>query len=134
MYALCDYPETIEPLREEITEAMASNPEDPFKEMHLLDSFLTEVSRLHPPDALTVQRKVKKAFTTPSGALIPPGNLIAVPVLAQSRNPHVFTNPNKFDSRRFLLNKDQDHDTNAVSRFTDVRYSFLFWGAPRKAW
>lgn len=134
MYAICDYPETIEPLREEIVKAMTASPEDPLREMHLLDSFLTEVSRLHPPDALTVQRKVKKTFTTPSGAVIPPGNLIAVPVLAQSRNPHVFTDPEKFDSRRFLLKKYETQDTYAVSRFTDVRYSFLFWGAPRKAW
>ncbi|KAF1993952.1 cytochrome P450 [Amniculicola lignicola CBS 123094] len=133
LYALCDHPEFIEPLRQEIAEAMATNPEDPLKEMHLLDSFLTEVSRLHPPDALTVQRKVKKEFTTPSGAIVPPGNLIAIPILAQSRNPQVFVDPDRFDGRRFLLKKDQTQGINAVSRFTDLRQSYLFWGAPRKA-
>lgn len=113
---------------------MASHPEDPIKNMPLLDSFLTEVSRLHPPDGLTVQRKVKKRFTLPSGGIIPPGNLVAVPVLAQSQNPKVFPNPAKFDGRRFLLQDDKDTSTHAVSNFTDVRASFSFWGAARKAW
>ncbi|KAF2242509.1 cytochrome P450 [Trematosphaeria pertusa] len=132
IYALCDHPEYIEPLRKEIVEAVNKNSKDPLKEMHLLDSFLTETSRLYPPDALTVQRKVKKPFTLPSGAVIPTGNLIAVPVLAQARNPEVFPNPETFDGRRFLLKDGQTKDKDAVSRFTDVRYSFSFWGAPRK--
>lgn len=134
LYAHCDHPKFIEPLRQEITRATATNPEDPLKEMHLLDSFLTEVFRLPPPDALTVQRKVKKEFTTPSGSIIPPGNLIAVLVLVQSRNPHVFVDPDRFDGRRFLLKHDQTQGADAISRFTDLRHSFLFWGAPRKAW
>jgi hypothetical protein len=45
--------------------------------MLLLDSFLTEVSRLHPPYGLTAQRKVKQDFTLPSGGIIPAGNLVA---------------------------------------------------------
>jgi hypothetical protein len=77
-------------------DATRNSPDDPFKEMHLLDSFLTEVSRLHPPDAcnyllthifyvmllilhlVTVQRKVLRSYTLPSGIVIPPGNLVAV--------------------------------------------------------
>lgn len=51
IYALCDHPEYIEPLRKEIVEAVNKNSKDPLKEMHLLDSFLTETSRLYPPDA-----------------------------------------------------------------------------------
>jgi len=102
--------------------------------MPLLDSFLTEVSRLHPPDGLTVQRKVKQRFTLPSGGIIPPGNLVAIPVLAQSQNPKVFPQPATFDGRRFLLQEHENTTMHAVTNFTDVRSSFSFWGAPRKAW
>jgi hypothetical protein len=53
--------------------------------MLLLDSFLREVSRLHPPYGLTVQRKVEQDFTLPSGGITPAGSLVAMPVRAQSR-------------------------------------------------
>jgi cytochrome P450 len=134
IYALCDHPEYIECLRREINEATSQNPEDPIKHMPLLDSFLTKVSRLHPPDGLTVQRKVKQDFTLPSGGIIPAGNLVAIPVLAQSQDPKVFPRPQTFDGRRLLLQAHQDANTHAVSNFTDVRESYSFWGAPRKAW
>jgi len=54
IYNLCLYPVYLAPLREEIAAARETNPEDPFKEMHLLDGFLLETARLNPLDACKI--------------------------------------------------------------------------------
>ncbi|KAF2469379.1 cytochrome P450 [Lindgomyces ingoldianus] len=133
LYALCHHPEYIPPLRDEITRERHNQSEDPFKKMYLLDSFLLEVARLNPPEALTVQKKVKLPFTLPSGVYIPPGNLIAVPHQARARNPDIFPNPDQFDARRFLPKHEQQCETEAIAKFTDVSYRYLYWGPPKKA-
>lgn len=51
IYSLCSHPEYIEAIRAEVLEKQNPNADDPFKDMHLLDSFLLEVARLNPPDA-----------------------------------------------------------------------------------
>lgn len=134
LYALCDHPEYIPDLRQEIEESSLeySGNGDPFKKLYLLDSFLLEVARLNPPDALVVQRKVKKPITLPSGGYIPVDNLVAVPQQALARNPAVFPDPETFNGRRFLPKSDYARDNEAVTKFTDVKYSYMFWGPPRK--
>jgi cytochrome P450 len=133
MYALCHHPEYIPLLREEITrEKQYSKADDPFKTMYLLDSFLLEVTRMNPPESLTVQKKVKKPFTLPSGVHVPAGNLVAVPHQARARNPDIFPNPDEFNPRRFLSTEHQ-REYEAVSKFTDVNYQYLYWGPPKKA-
>ncbi|KAH8586513.1 cytochrome P450 [Bisporella sp. PMI_857] len=131
IYNICIYPEYLTPLREEIAAAMRISPEDPFKEMHLLDGFLLETARLNPLDALAVQRKVLKPTTLPSGAYIPPGNLIAVPQHAVYQDANRFSNPLHFNPRRFRQ-QTQDDD-KPVKKFTDVSYDYLHWGSPRRA-
>jgi len=188
IYNLCLYPEYLAPLREEIAAARETNPEDPFKEMHLLDGFLLETARLNPLDAckktpnwnvardqifatgitlfpllqikylglrqgffisivelphwnlqklttstVAVQRKVLKPTRLPSGAYIPPGNLIAIPQQAAFQDPERFTDPLKFNPRRFRP-QTQDEEHNASKKFTDVSYDYLHWGSPRRAW
>ncbi|KAF2242992.1 cytochrome P450 [Trematosphaeria pertusa] len=134
LYALCDHPEYIIELRREIEEGFDARPgsSNPFKKLYLLESFLLEVARLNPPDALVVQRKVKKPILLPSGAFIPANNLVAVPQQALARNSAVFSNPDTFDGRRFLPGNDYIRETEAVTKFTDVKYSYMFWGPPRK--
>ncbi|KAF2188051.1 cytochrome P450 [Zopfia rhizophila CBS 207.26] len=137
VYDICtlyDNPEYIEPLRKEIREALHNNSNDPFKEMHLLDSFLLEVARLNPPDALTVQRKVMKPFKLPSGAYIPAGNLVAVPMQALARNKDIYPDPDRFDGRRFFNANAKKGENGPVTKFTDVSYAYPYWGSPRKSW
>lgn len=54
IYNLCVYPQYLAPLREEIREAIRTTPDNPFKEMHLLDGLLLETARLSPMDACQV--------------------------------------------------------------------------------
>jgi hypothetical protein len=57
IYNLCLFPEFLEPLRTEIVNGIRTNPNDPFKDMHLLDGFLLETARLNPLDACKLQTK-----------------------------------------------------------------------------
>ncbi|KAF2726748.1 cytochrome P450 [Polyplosphaeria fusca] len=132
LYSLCQHPEYIPELRSEMEASLNADPDDPFKRLYLLESFLMEVARLNPPDALVVQRKVKKTVKLPSGAVIPPNNLIAVPQQAMARNPALFPEPDTFDGRRFLPENEHIRATQAVTKLTDVKYSYMYWGPPRK--
>ena len=75
-----------------------------------------------------------KPITLPSGAYIPPGNLIAAPQQVLALDPDKYPNPTQFDGRRFMPKHDPKGGTEAVSKFTDVSYSHLYWGSPRRAW
>jgi cytochrome P450 len=83
---------------------------------------------------VTVQRKVLKPFTLPSGAYIPPGNLIAVPQQAIARSPHNYPDPKHFDGYRFLPKHEEQRQTDAMTKFTDGSYLHPYWGPPGKAW
>lgn len=51
MYNLCLHPEYIEPLREEARRMLELPPEDRYKTMPLLESFLRESARMNPLDS-----------------------------------------------------------------------------------
>lgn len=132
IYSLCDHPEYIEQLQQEIADNMSSDVEDSFKNMHLLDAFLRESARLNPLDALSIQRKVLSPFTLPSGGHIPAGNLVAIPQQAVLQNPEYYPNPSHFDPYRYFPNQTRKRHQDVTTRYTDVSHSFPYWGSPRK--
>ena len=68
LYDLCQHPQYIEALREEMTRCEENKTGDPFEEMVLLDSFLKESARFSPSDSreLPKLRLAKLPFENPS--------------------------------------------------------------------
>lgn len=81
---------------------------------------------------VAVQRKVLQPVTLPSGAYLPAGNLIAVPQQAVYQDASEFPEPLLFNPHRFRP-RNQESD-EATKKFTDVSYTYLHWGSPRRAW
>lgn len=85
------------------------------------------------PFQVSVQRKATKAWTFTDGSLIPKGNLVAVPQQSLMRDPTNYPNPMQFDPTRYLA-RDEDGRVRSIPRFTDVKWSFPYWGGHKRAW
>src|SRR4051812_33829766 len=72
-----------------------------------------------------------KSFAFSSGIYVPEGNLIAVPQEAVMKNGDLFPDPESFRPERYLPAQKK---SQATEKFTDVNYSYPYWGSPRKAW
>lgn len=68
------------------------------REIPLLERFVVEVLRLHPP-LVTLQRRVKRDFHV-QGQWIPAGDTIAISPYVTHRNPAYFPDPERFDPAR----------------------------------
>jgi len=68
------------------------------REIPLLERFVVEVLRLHPP-LVTLQRRVKSDFHV-QGHVIPAGDTIAISPYVTHRNPEYFSDPERFDPAR----------------------------------
>jgi hypothetical protein len=131
--------------------AFSSQAPDPYGQLRLLDCFLRESSRLNPLDSrmffrardvshflahstdatsVNVQRKVVKPFIFSDGVHIPAGNLIAIPQREMMRDPCLYASPGIFDPYRFMPASEEE----AVTKYTDVKWSYTFWGSPHKPW
>jgi cytochrome P450 len=125
LYTLAVTPEYLEPLREEIRNAMAANggiiTSRALQEMEKLDSYMKEVTRFYPPgvskssrplasqtyNILTLpflsasfSRRTIKGITLSNGQYIPPGVIIEVPSAAIYLDPTHYPSASSFDGFR----------------------------------
>ncbi|KAI9669871.1 MAG: hypothetical protein M1831_006906 [Alyxoria varia] len=111
---LCLHPEYAEPLRREIHQAAkASNrstdgKRDPsfpvdldLSKLELLDSFISESSRLSPLDAVSMRRKALVDYTFSDGTFVAKGNWVCFPQAAMMRDPQYWDDADSFDGFRF---------------------------------
>lgn len=82
LYTLAASPEYMEPLREEVRQAIAENggaiSSRALEQMVKLDSYMKETSRFY-SGIVNFQRKVVHGFTLSNGQYIPPGVIIEAP-------------------------------------------------------
>ncbi|KAI0975056.1 cytochrome P450 [Xylaria arbuscula] len=124
--------EYVELLRNEILSLKdEEGAEFSLRKLPLLDCFLRESSRLNPLDGLSIQRKATKDFTFSDKSRIPAGNLVAVPQQAVMRDEKNYKNPDTFDPFRFM---PSDHHLDPVVNYTDVNWTYPFWGSPVQSW
>ncbi|KAJ5667212.1 Cytochrome P450 [Penicillium longicatenatum] len=99
---LAQRPEYIPALREEIkatiTEGITVTACD---KMVLLDSFLKECQRLHPPAAVSAHRVCVTAVPLSNGIVLKPGTHVGVPSGWIQRSSKSYTDPEVFDGFRF---------------------------------
>ena len=79
------------------------------REMKLLDNFIKETGRLHPP-VFTVPREVMRDVEF-AGYRLPAGTPVRLALAASHHLPAVFANPEVFDPDRFAPPRDEDRRT-----------------------
>ncbi|KAJ6092660.1 Cytochrome P450 [Penicillium sp. IBT 16267x] len=100
---LAQRPEYIPALREEV-EATISETDitvTACDKMVLLDSFLKECQRLHPPAAVSAHRVCVTAVPLSNGVVLKPGTHVGVPSGWIQRSSKAYTDPEVFDGFRF---------------------------------
>ncbi|KAM0802496.1 cytochrome P450 [Usnea florida] len=129
LYDLCDHPEYIVPLREELErthldDSSAWQPEN----MPRLDSFLKESARLNPSDAISIRRKVLAPYTFSDGTHFTEGSWACVPQRSLMRDVKNYPSASSFQGFRFMPSSGSP----CGSKFTDTGPKFPFWGAGKR--
>ncbi|KGO40364.1 Cytochrome P450, E-class, group I [Penicillium expansum] len=120
-------PEYIAPLREEIDRIFSGmGPTVPACDgMVLMDSFLKECQRLHPPSALSAHRVCISDLKLSNGVTLKQGSHVAVPSgIIQRRSEH-YANPDAFDGFRFVKRAAAGAKN---SRLVDLGPDYLVFG------
>ena len=125
---LCNYPQYIELLRDELKTCNVT--EEKLESLPLLDSFLKESARLHPSDSISVRRKVLQPFTFSDGTTLSVGDVACVPLQAIMRDPSNYPDSLRFDGFRFL----DKHQIGNINRFTDTSPTYPLWGLGKRGW
>ncbi|KAL4815067.1 cytochrome P450 [Aspergillus spinulosporus] len=83
VYELCSHDDYVEPLRQEVLQAVAEDGgvyrKTTLTKMQDLDSFIKEVQRLNPPALLGFQRILMRDLTLSDGTVLAEGTHLAVP-------------------------------------------------------
>lgn len=153
---ICLHPEYIDPLRKEIRVRREQDEEQneniplQFSKLELLDSFISESSRISPLDAVSVRRKALGDFMFTDGTTVSKGDWVCFPQAAMMRDEKYWESPSAFHGFRFASNEAiaaviddknlESYDelnrgrSSIGTRFTDVSHRRLIWGSGDKAW
>ncbi|CAG8956642.1 hypothetical protein HYFRA_00011953 [Hymenoscyphus fraxineus] len=116
---LISHPEYLQPLRDELTAVLRDVKAGPGYEfdkatLHrlvLMDSFMKESMRLHPPANITMRRQATEDIRLADGTEIPRDTYLFVAPVPM-KDPAVFENPEVFDGYRFLRMREQQTSQN----------------------
>ena len=113
MVDICEHPEVVQPLRDEIVKVIAEYgwSRQALLQMRQLDSFMKESQRMHAPLAAAMGRRVLEDITLPDGNVLPKGALSFV--APNFFNPETFVEPAKFEATRFLDMRDASGTTGS---------------------
>ncbi|KAI1505683.1 putative cytochrome P450 monooxygenase [Biscogniauxia marginata] len=113
LFDLCAHPEYIEPLRQEVLEALQKDGEytkQALTHFKKLDSFMRESQRLNPPSLLGFKRAVRKPLTLSDGTYLPKGVHLMMPIAPVVLDPEVTPDPYTFDGLRHYHNRGKTGD------------------------
>jgi cytochrome P450 len=131
LFALCNNPEYVEPLRAELESEEWARFIETSNGLPLLDSFIKESARMQPMDHMTSRRVALKEFSLSNGTSIKPGEWICMPLKSLLNDAHHYPSPQHFDGFRFVK---PDTQPEGPSKLTDVTYKWGMWGNVRQAW
>jgi ent-kaurene oxidase len=117
---LCHHPEYIEPLTHEAKETLKQEIDwarHSTTRLPMMDSFIMEVLRLHPPSRLIPQRKAREAFTLSNGIHVPVGTHFGFPLGPVTHDPERFPNPEQFDAFRNYRKREAEGSIGASSKY-----------------
>ncbi|KAH3945336.1 hypothetical protein HBH53_144480 [Parastagonospora nodorum] len=132
LYTLVSTPEYVEPLREEIRNAMHRNGGSittrALQEMVKLDSYMKEVLRLYPAGLSSFSRRVMKGITLSNGQYLPPGATVQVPTAAIYTDSENYPDPDTFDGFRHSKLREggtaTDHSRNQFVTTNETNLGF----------
>ncbi|KAF2173631.1 hypothetical protein M409DRAFT_61961 [Zasmidium cellare ATCC 36951] len=121
---ICETPEIVQPLREEIISVLAQEgwSRTALPKLQLLDSFLKEVHRFRPLSLTSMYRLVKKPVSLNDGTLLPAGTRLKIDD-TMVHDSTLFSNAGTFEVARFQRLRKQsgeEHQHQFVSLTPDI--------------
>ncbi|KAF2492149.1 cytochrome P450 [Lophium mytilinum] len=137
LYDLAAMPQYIQPLRDEVKEALSQSggkfDRNVLSKLHLMDSFMKESQRYNPPGFTSFRRKVRRGVSLSDGTYLPAGVTIEVPSHAIARDPELYPDPEKFDAYRFYNMRKEGHKDADRHQFVAVTPASLHFGYGKHA-
>jgi len=113
LYDLCEHPEFLPELRDEIEEVLAQDGEwkkTSFTKLRKLDSFMKESQRFNPPSILAFHRVALERVKLHDGSIIPKGTHFCMPCEAIQNDPAVTPYPEVFDGLRYYKYRENPEE------------------------
>lgn len=136
LFDLAANPKYIEPLRQELKDALAQTDgiftKQSLTRLKKLDSFMKESQRLNPPSVATFVRKVLTPVTLPSGLHLPRGVVVQCNTAAIEETPPEWGDPHKFDGFRFHRLREAPENTHKY-QFSMTTIDSMGFGHGRSA-
>ena len=127
VFDLCQYPEIVDGLREEVIQVIGEHgwAKTSLYKLKLMDSFLKESQRFRPLASTSMNRFVEEEITLSDGTVLPKSSRINV--MTNFMNPKVYPNPETFDAARFAKMRAQSGNENSWQLVT-TNSDFLLFG------
>ncbi|KAI6798711.1 hypothetical protein KC361_g3246 [Hortaea werneckii] len=118
MLDIIEQPEVLQALRQEVADVVGEQgwSKTAMYKLRLMDSFLKESQRFHPPNFISMERLVKSNVQLSDGTVLPAGARIMV--APRYMDPDVYEEPLKFDAYRFLREREKPGQVNAWQHVT----------------
>ncbi|CAI0645609.1 unnamed protein product [Colletotrichum noveboracense] len=136
IYDLCERPEIIEPLRQEVINCTGSDgfiDKSGFLKMNKMDSFMKESQRFNPLLLITFERVVHRPFKLSSGFTIPAHTTIGIPTQAITMDESVYPEPETFDAFRFSSLREKQPELEGRAQYVASNPASLSFGYGRHA-
>ncbi|PCH34535.1 cytochrome P450 [Wolfiporia cocos MD-104 SS10] len=134
LYQLAYLPECIQPLREEIMNAVAEDgwTRAGFNKMWKLDSFIKETQRYYGIAVISLRRKTLKTATFSNGVVVPPGVLMAAAAAATHFDEGLYKDAAIFKPFRFVEKREADGESTK-HQFVSLTPDWIFFGLGKHA-
>lgn len=115
---ICENPEIVQPMREEIIAVISENgwTKASLQKLKLMDSFLKESQRYSPMGAVSMNRYVEKKLELSDGTILPAGSRFFV--AGAYEDPAIYEDPEKFNAFRFSDKRQEPGQANAWGHVT----------------
>ena len=137
---LCDRPEYIEPIRQEMIEEIKDHggvKASTLASLKRLDSFMKESQRLNPMDLMVFNRCVDHPIPLSTGVTIPKGTYISLPLFPLCRDPKRYPDPLTFKGNRFYDLRQKSDEARfqfATSDRDGPGWGFGKYACPGRFW
>ncbi|KAJ0120940.1 cytochrome P450 [Diaporthe amygdali] len=136
LYDLCEHPEFIEPLRQEVDSVIGRDDlidKSGFLKMVKMDSFMKESQRFNPLLLITFERVIHQPFTLSSGFTIPANTTIGIPTQAITMDESLYPRPGVFDPFRFAKIREERPEMDGRAQYVASNPESLSFGYGRHA-